>query len=172
MRNVWLIARREYLERIHAKSFLIMTILIPILMGGLLFGGAVINSRIGSNHIAVVTDNPQFAEDLKTELSGKNRQAIVDVYSPTEPGVRDLLDQRMQKRSIGLGGYLWVTPPAPGRVARHLRVGPESEGRHRHQIPRSRRRPRSPRARNPRPEGHERHRGQRPPQAGRAQTAP
>jgi ABC-2 type transport system permease protein len=114
MRNVWLIARREYLERIRAKSFLIMTILIPILMGGLLFGGAVINSRIGSNHIAVVTDNPQFAEDLKTELSGKNRQAIVDVYSPTEPGVRDLLDQRMQKRSIGLGGYLWVTPPAPG----------------------------------------------------------
>ena len=115
MRNVWLIARREYLERIRAKSFLIMTILVPILMGGLLFGGAVINSRIGSNHIAVVTDNPQFAEDLKTELSGKNRQAIVDVYSPTEPGVRDLLDQRMQKRSIGLGGYLWVTPPAPGQ---------------------------------------------------------
>jgi ABC-2 type transport system permease protein len=115
MRNIWLIARREYLERIRAKSFLIMTILIPILMGGLLFGGAVINSRIGSNHIAVVTDNPQFAEDLKTELSGKNRQAIVDVYSPTEPAVRDLLDQRMQKRSIGLGGYLWVTPPAPGQ---------------------------------------------------------
>ncbi len=114
MRNIWLIARREYLERIHAKSFLIMTILIPILMGGLLYGGAVINSRIGSNHIAVVTDNSQFAEDLKTELSGKNRKAIVDVYSPTDANVRDLLDQRMQKRSIGLGGYLWVTPPAAG----------------------------------------------------------
>jgi len=114
MRNIWLIARREYLERIHAKSFLIMTILIPILMGGLLYGAAIVNSRIGSNHIAVVTDNPKFAEDLKTELSPKTRQAIVDVYSPTEPGVRDLLDQRMQKRSIGLGGYLWVTPPAAG----------------------------------------------------------
>jgi ABC-2 type transport system permease protein len=114
MRNIWLIARREYLERIHAKSFLIMTILIPILMGGLLYGAAIVNSRIGSNHIAVVTDNPQFAEDLKTELSGRTRKAVVDVYSPTEPGVRDLLDQRMQKRSIGLGGYLWVTPPAAG----------------------------------------------------------
>ena len=114
MRNIWLIAKREYLERIHAKSFLIMTILIPILMGGLLYGAAIVNSRIGSNHIAVVTDNPQFAEDLKTELSGRTRKAVVDVYSPTEPGVRDLLDQRMQKRSIGLGGYLWVTPPAAG----------------------------------------------------------
>jgi ABC-2 type transport system permease protein len=114
MRNIWLIAKREYLERIHAKSFLIMTILIPILMGGLLYGSAIVNSRIGSNHIAVVTSNPQFAQDLKTELSAKNRNAIVDVYSPTDPNLRDLLDQRMQKRSIGLGGYLWVTPPAPG----------------------------------------------------------
>ena len=114
MRNIWLIARREYLERIHAKSFLIMTILIPILMGGLLFGGAVINSRIGSNHIAVVTDDPQFANDLKTELSGKNRKAVVDVYSPTEPNLRDTLDANMQNRKIGLGGYLWVTPPTPG----------------------------------------------------------
>jgi ABC-2 type transport system permease protein len=114
MRNIWLIAKREYLERIHAKSFLIMTILIPILMGGLLYGAAIVNSRIGSNHIAVVTDNPKFAEDLKTELSAKTHEAIVDVYSPTEPGLRDLLDQRMQKRSIGLGGYLWVTPPAAG----------------------------------------------------------
>ena len=26
MHNIWLIAKREYLERIHAKSFLIMTI--------------------------------------------------------------------------------------------------------------------------------------------------
>ncbi len=114
MRNIWLIARREYLERIHAKSFLIMTILIPILMGGLLYGAAIVNSRIGSNHIAVVTDNPQFAEDSKTELSGKNPQSRRRCLLPTEPGVRDLLDQRMQKRSIGLGGYLWVTPPAAG----------------------------------------------------------
>jgi ABC-2 type transport system permease protein len=114
MRNIWLIARREYLERIHAKSFLIMTILIPILMGGLLYGSAIVNSRIGSNHIAVVTDNPKFAEDLKTELSAKNRNAVVDVYSPADPNLRDLLDQRMQKRSVGLGGYLWVTPPAAG----------------------------------------------------------
>ena len=38
MHNVWLIAKREYLERIRAKSFLLMTILIPLLMGGLVYG--------------------------------------------------------------------------------------------------------------------------------------
>ena len=165
MRNIWLIAKREYLERIHAKSFLIMTILIPILMGGLLYGGAIINSRIGSNHIAVVTDNPQFAEDLKTELSGKNRKAIVDVYSPTEPGVRDLLEQRMKKRSIGLGGYLWVTPPAAGESRGTYEWDPKAKADIVTQVARRRRRPRRPRPRNPCPEGHERHRSQRSPQA-------
>ena len=69
MLNVWLVAKREYLERIRAKSFLIMTILIPILMGGLVYGAALANGRSGSNlHIAVVTQDPQFGADLKSEL--------------------------------------------------------------------------------------------------------
>ncbi len=32
MHNIWLIARREYLERVRTKAFLIMTVLIPLLM--------------------------------------------------------------------------------------------------------------------------------------------
>ena len=40
MHNVWLIAKREYTERIKTKGFLIATILIPVLMGGGLFGVA------------------------------------------------------------------------------------------------------------------------------------
>ena len=46
MLNVWLVAKREYLERIRAKSFLIMTILIPVLMGGLVYGAALANGRV------------------------------------------------------------------------------------------------------------------------------
>jgi ABC-2 type transport system permease protein len=114
MHNVWLIAKREYLERVRAKSFLVMTILIPLLMGGLLVGAGLANSRLGSNHVAVVTSDPQFAQDLKAELSGKNRAAIVDVYSPSQPGVRETLDAEMQQKNNDLGGYLWETPAAPG----------------------------------------------------------
>ena len=59
MLNVWLIAKREYLERVRAKSFLLMTILIPLLMGGLVYGAALANGRSGTNlHIAVVTPRP------------------------------------------------------------------------------------------------------------------
>ena len=69
-KNIWLVARREYLERVRAKSFLVMTILIPLIMGGLIGGAAYLNRNLGSaGHLAVVTDNPQFANDLQTEMT-------------------------------------------------------------------------------------------------------
>jgi ABC-2 type transport system permease protein len=123
MHNVWLIAKREYLERIHAKSFLIMTILIPLLMGGLVYGAALANGRSGNLHIAVVTDDPKFGADLKSELentkrsdvssdSENSRQSVsnVEVISPPTADTRAELDNRLRDR--GLDGYIWVTPPA------------------------------------------------------------
>ena len=61
MHNIWLIAKREYLERIRAKSFLLTTILIPLLMGGLVYGAALANRHAGNMHIAVVTEIPNSA---------------------------------------------------------------------------------------------------------------
>jgi ABC-2 type transport system permease protein len=122
MLNIWLIAKREYLERIRAKSFLIMTILIPILMGGLVYGAALANGRSGSNlHIAVVTQDPKFGADLKSDLESTKyvdsdresaRQGVtkVDVISPPASNTRDLLDNRLRDRK--LDGYIWVTPSA------------------------------------------------------------
>ena len=67
--NVFLIARREYLERVRAKSFLVMTVLIPALMGTVLYGLFLVNRNMGSaQRIAVVTADPQFARDLQTEM--------------------------------------------------------------------------------------------------------
>src|SRR5580692_4563107 len=120
MLNVWLIAKREYLERIHARSFLIMTILIPILMGGLVYGAALANRHSGNLHIAVVTQDPKFAADLKSELenakpsdgnsdSDNTNQSVsrVDIISPPTADTRADLDNRLQSR--GLDGYIWVT---------------------------------------------------------------
>jgi len=121
MHNIWLVAKREYLERVRAKSFLLMTILIPILMGGLVYGAALANGRSGSNlHIAVVTQDPKFGADLKSELEStthvdsdrdNTRQGItkVDVISPPAPDTRATLDNRLRDRK--LDGYIWVTPP-------------------------------------------------------------
>jgi ABC-2 type transport system permease protein len=127
MHNVWLIAKREYLERVRAKSFLVMTILIPVLMGALLFGAGLANSRLGSNHIAVVTTDEQFPADLKTELSGNDRKTTVDVYSPTQPGIREMLEAQMQDKKSDLGGYLWVTPPAAGATRASFEWNPKAK---------------------------------------------
>ena len=112
MHNVWLIAQREYLERIRTKAFLIMTILIPTLMVGGIFGGAMIAKRSRSTaHIAVVSRDAQVASDLQTELEhGKNSKMVVDVISPPSPNTRDQLDAELTAKQ--LDGYLWITPGA------------------------------------------------------------
>ena len=111
MLNVWLIAKREYLERIRAKSFLLMTILIPLLMGGLVYGAALANGRSSAKRMAVVTQDLQFGTDLKSELeTGKDSKMTVQVVSPPTADTRDILDQKLRDRA--LDGYLWVTPPA------------------------------------------------------------
>ncbi len=132
MHNVWLIAKREYLERIHAKSFLIMTILIPILMGGLVYGAALANGRSGNLHIAVVTQDPRFGADLKSELesakpSGSNsdrssnrdntNQSVskVDIISPPAADTRATLDNRLQRPRASTATSGSLRPPLPIR---------------------------------------------------------
>jgi ABC-2 type transport system permease protein len=116
MHNVWLIAKREYLERVRTRSFLIMTILIPLLMAGLVGGAALVNGRSsGPSHIAIVTQDTQFGADLKSELqSGEHSAMVVDIIPPAGAATRDSLDSNIKARQ--LDGYLWVTPPQPGQA--------------------------------------------------------
>ena len=115
LQNIWLVARREYLERVRAKSFLVMTILIPALMGTLVLGSALINRSLGSaSHLAIVTDDAQFATNLQTEMiSGDGAKPKLDVYSPSEPGIRAQLDAQLKAKGGTLDGYLVATPPSP-----------------------------------------------------------
>ena len=113
MHNIWLIARREYLERIRAKSFIVMTVLIPALMGGLLFGIGLANGKSSDLDIVVVTSgqgqDSQFGLDLQAELATrKTPKFSVDVISPPGADTRASLDSQLKGK--GLDGYLWVTP--------------------------------------------------------------
>jgi ABC-2 type transport system permease protein len=114
MHNVWLIAKREYTERIKTKGFLIATILIPLLMGGGLFGVAALAAKSKTtSHIAVLTSQLQLADDLKQELqNGKDSKMTVDILPPrTSHGV---LDQEMANKE--LDGYLVILPAtSPGQ---------------------------------------------------------
>ena len=126
MRNVWLIARREYLERVRAKSFIVMTILIPMLMGAMLFGASLINGRDKAvPRIAVVTQDSRFGLDMQTELSSRRKERMsVDVISPPATETRDLLNTELKEKE--LDGYLWVTPGSAGTSQTNLEWVPAS----------------------------------------------
>jgi ABC-2 type transport system permease protein len=110
MHNIWLIAKREYTERVKTKAFIIVTILIPTLMGGGIFGVAAIASKSKTtSHIAVLTSQQDVATDLKQELeNGKDTSMTVDVLplSTEHAG----LDKKIADKQ--LDGYLVITAPA------------------------------------------------------------
>jgi ABC-2 type transport system permease protein len=112
LHNVWLIAKREYTERIRTKAFLVATILIPTLMGGGIFAVATLATKTQTtSHIAVLTSQPQPAADLKHELeNGKDTHMTVDILPATTP--RAQLDKQILDKQID--GYLIIQPaPSP-----------------------------------------------------------
>jgi ABC-2 type transport system permease protein len=139
--RVWLIARREYIERVRTRGFVITTILIPLLMCGFIFGSIFLGSKtVTDQHIVIVAQNTDLALDLQSELERQQRQrdnaaeAAADVATDAKPdttpqpkksshlfvdamaagpGVRTELNQQLE--SDDLDGYLWITPAAqPG----------------------------------------------------------
>ena len=127
MHNVWLIARREYLERVRTRAFLIMTILIPALMAGIVFGAAFLNNRSKSaSHIAVVSPDAEFALDLQSELTDNGHSKMkVDVISPPAPNTRASLDSELKDKD--LDGYLWVTPATSAHTRANFEWVPKSK---------------------------------------------
>ena len=120
MHNIWLIARREYLERVRTKGFLIATILIPLLMGGFVYGAAYFGSHTKSaSHIAIVTADATFGTDLQRELEGGNESHMKDSRMDVElvvaspDSVTPALAKRVKDKQ--LDGYLVSTPGAAAR---------------------------------------------------------
>src|SRR5450631_2462738 len=136
MRNVWLIAHREYFERIRTRGFMITTIMIPLIMAAFAFGTSFLGSRGTPDvRIAVVSSDTQLALDLQTELEREQQQAVINTQNSSQsltspsspkklpniivdaidpgPGTRSTLDHDLDSGDID--GYLWITPAAaPG----------------------------------------------------------
>ncbi len=120
LKNVLLVARREYLERVRAKSFIVMTVLIPLLMGGALGAMYLMNRNLGSaQHLAVITNQPEFPADLQTELADSHglNKPVVEAYPLHEAGIRERLDGELRSKGSHLDGYL-IEIPGAGPAAR------------------------------------------------------
>jgi ABC-2 type transport system permease protein len=114
MRKTWLIIRREYLERVRAKSFLISTVLIPAFIYGVTVLPTKLATRKGgeTRHIVIVASNQQVADAIakKLETSKSGTRYEVDRQVTDDPKATDALKQQIE--SGGLDGYLWLTNDA------------------------------------------------------------
>src|SRR3954463_2469353 len=114
MRKAWLVFRREYLERVKAKSFIVSTLLIP----AFIYGVTVVPTQLatrksgGLRKLAIVTSNQPTADAIAKKLeapkSGNKYQLTVKVTD--DPKASEGLKQQIE--SGALDGYLWLTNEA------------------------------------------------------------
>jgi ABC-2 type transport system permease protein len=131
MHNTFIIARREYLERVRSRAFVIMTFFIPALMLGVTVLPTMLMTR-GSNetkHMVVVTADRDTGEMIRSRIEQKQDQQgkaednqaanqrglppthfSVDVSTNATPEEREALTQKVNQKQ--LDGFLWATPDA------------------------------------------------------------
>jgi len=102
MRNMLLIARREYLEAVRGRAFKMTTFGVPAVFAAVLGVGYLSSLGLGSNkHLAVAASDPILAAEVRQQLLGdKNAKAKVDVIAPATESDRAALIGKVQARSL------------------------------------------------------------------------
>lgn len=129
MHNILIIAKREYLERVRSRSFVIMTILIPVLMFGAVGGPALLMTRTGNETKRMVVVSPdrdtaemirsrieQRQDEKKAETKPSTKRNLpptnftVEIITEATDAERAALTAKVNKKE--LDGFLWATPDA------------------------------------------------------------
>jgi ABC-2 type transport system permease protein len=145
MRNLWLIIKREYLDRVRKRSFLVLTLLLPGMMTAvMLLPAKLITMGDKVQHLVVVTSTPQFGEMVRQRFlspstdtdddedanSGTNaakqkpdQKYVIDVDAKPTEAERAVLRDKINSQAID--GYLWLSEDAiaSGKVtwvSRHM----------------------------------------------------
>jgi ABC-2 type transport system permease protein len=112
MRNLLLVAKREYLEQIRGRAFRITTILVPALFAALI--GVMIlagKSASGAKHIVIASGDAGLAGEIKDQfLAHDQAKSQIDVQAPVTAADRPGLVDKLQLKAID--GFLWIDAPA------------------------------------------------------------
>jgi len=124
MRNMLLIARREYLERVRSKAFLFMTLFVPALIIGVTVVPSMLVGRMsGTKHLVVAATDLQTAELIRRELQKPPQQPgqdnglgngnqpgskfAVDIETNVSDSKRAALTEKVKSKQ--LDGVVWAT---------------------------------------------------------------
>lgn len=127
MHNMFLIAQREYLERVRSRAFLFMTIFIPALMFGVTVLPSLLMTRLaGTKHLIVAASDLHTAELIRDQLqqpdedntaaalnNRRNSPASryqADVTTNTSESDRASLNAQVKEKQ--LDGVIWATDDA------------------------------------------------------------
>jgi ABC-2 type transport system permease protein len=114
MRNVLIIIRREFLERVRTKSFLLGTVLFPVFLLAMVFLPALMRTGGGERTLVMVDEAPgtigaQVAAALEAPSEDERaiRYAVERVGGPIDAR-RDELNRRVEAQEVD--GYVWIGP--------------------------------------------------------------
>ena len=119
-KKVWIIAKREYLERVRTRSFLLSTFVTPLLMAAFLVLPTLISTSTARGimrdterpaRVVIASDNRALAELASGELMRQHGTRYEpSVVSPASPAERARLDKKLDDSDIE--GYVWLDGPA------------------------------------------------------------
>ena len=103
MNKIWIIIKREYLTRVRKKTFIISTLLFPLLYLGLIFGMGFIAEKSKQNlHVAVIDSSGYFSNDaINKQNLADNSSVLTLVKSNTDKIIAD-------HNAEGYDGYIII----------------------------------------------------------------
>ncbi|MBK8141749.1 MAG: ABC transporter permease [Chitinophagaceae bacterium] len=103
MNKIWIIIKREYLTRVRKKTFIISTLLFPLLYLGLIFGMGFIAEKSKQNlHVAVIDSSGYFSNDAVNKQNlADNSSVLTLVKSNTDKIIAD-------HNAEGYDGYIII----------------------------------------------------------------
>ena len=103
MNKIILIIRREFLTRVRKRTFIIGTILFPVLYIGLIFGTTYIADKTRENlNIAMIDRSGLFNEDLIKSVNGNDSLNTISLVRGEVNGFNEIFD------SLGYDGYVMI----------------------------------------------------------------
>ncbi len=108
MRNLLLVAKREYLEGVRGRAFRITTILVPVLFGLFIFVAFLAGKGSGTGkHLMIASPDAVLANDIAAEITkDKDASTRVEVTAPATASDRDPLVGKVRTKQID--GLLWI----------------------------------------------------------------
>jgi ABC-2 type transport system permease protein len=120
IRKVWIIAKREYLERVRTRSFLLSTFVTPVLMAAFLVLPTLISTSAARGimrdnerpaRVVIASDNRALAELVSGELIRQHGTRYEpSIVSPASVSERAQLDNKLDQSD--LEGYVWLDDAA------------------------------------------------------------